>query len=116
MRNIVLNAPVTRGRFISLKDCGEVPFVNGAMGRGIAVRNANEGRIISPFDGRVLKVFRNAITIASNNGINLFIQVADSVFYEVSVKRESADKYQSTVEATRVIIQIIFRRIVRWLY
>ena len=55
------------------------------MGRGAAVRNTS-GRIISPSGGRVLKVFRNAISIASNSGINLFIQVGDNSFYEVCVK------------------------------
>lgn len=85
MRNIILNAPVERGQFMSLKDCGEASFVNGAMGRGAAVKNTS-GRIISPFSGRVLTVWRNAISIASNNGINLFIQVGDNSFYEVSVK------------------------------
>ncbi|MBQ6296423.1 MAG: PTS glucose transporter subunit IIA [Selenomonadaceae bacterium] len=85
MHNIILNAPVESGQFISLKDCGETPFVNGAMGRGLAVKNTS-GRIISPSGGRVLTVYRNAISIASNSGINLFIQVGDNSFYEVCVK------------------------------
>ena len=89
MRNIILNGPVEKGQFISLKDCGEAPFVNGAMGRGVAIKNTS-GRIISPFSGRVLKVFRNAISIAANNGINLFIQIGDSSFYEVSVKENQS--------------------------
>lgn len=89
MRNIILNAPIERGQFFSLKDCGETPFVNGAMGRGAAARNTS-GRIISPFGGRVLKVFRNAISIAANNGINLFIQIGDSSFYEVSVEENQS--------------------------
>lgn len=61
MRNIMLNAPVESGQFMSLKDSGEAPFLNGAHGRGVAVRNANNGRIISPFKGRVLKIFHDAI-------------------------------------------------------
>lgn len=85
MHNIILNAPVESGQFISLKDCGETPFVNGSMGRGAAVKNTS-GRIISPFHGRVLKVFRNAISIVSDNGINLFIQIGDKSFYEESVR------------------------------
>ena len=85
MRNVILNAPVESGQFISLKDCGETSFINGAMGRGAAVKNTS-GRIISPSGGRVLKVYRNAISIASNSGINLFIQVGDNSFYEVCVK------------------------------
>ena len=79
MRNIILNAPVEKGQFFSLKDCGETSFVNGAMGRGATVKNTN-GRIISPFSGRVLAVYRNAIQIVSNDGIKLFIQVGDSAF------------------------------------
>lgn len=39
------------------------------MGRGAAVRNTS-GRIISPFSGRVLTVFRNTMEIVSNNGMN----------------------------------------------
>ena len=85
MRNIILDAPVESGQFMSLKDCGEASFVNGTMGRGVAVKNTN-GRIISPFSGRVLTVYRNAISIVSTNGINLFIQVGDSAFYEECVK------------------------------
>ena len=85
MRNIILDAPVESGQFMSLKDCGESSFVNGAMGRGAAARNTN-GRIIAPFSGRVLTVFRNAMEIASNDGIKLFIQVGDSSFYEEAVK------------------------------
>ena len=85
MSNIILNAPVESGQFMSLKDCGEPLFVNGAMGRGVAARNTN-GRIIAPLSGRVLTVFRNAIEIVSNSGIKLFIQIGDSSFYEVPVK------------------------------
>lgn len=85
MRNIMLNAPVERGQFFSLKDCGEAPFANGAYGRGAAVRNTS-GRIIAPFSGRVLKIFSNAIEIESNNGIKLLIQIGGESFYEVSVK------------------------------
>ena len=59
MRNIILHTPVESGQFMSLKDCGEASFVNGAMGRGAAVSNTN-GRIIALFSGRVLTVFRNA--------------------------------------------------------
>ena len=85
MRNIMLNAPVENGQFMSLKDCGEAPFANGAYGRGAAVRNTS-GRIISPFSGRVLKIFRNAIELESNNGIKLLIQIGCNSFYEVSCK------------------------------
>ncbi|MBR4152013.1 MAG: PTS glucose transporter subunit IIA [Selenomonadaceae bacterium] len=85
MRDIILNSPVEKGQFFSLKDCGETPFVNGSMGRGAAVKNTS-GRIILPFHGRVLKVFRNAISIVSDNGINLFIQIGDKSFYEESVR------------------------------
>ena len=82
---VMLNAPVERGQFMSLKDCGETSFVNGSMGRGVAVINTN-GRIIAPFSGRVLQVYRNAMEIVSNDGIELFIQVGDSGFYEECVK------------------------------
>jgi len=85
MRNIILNAPFESGQFMSLKDCGETSFASGAMGRGAAAGNTN-GRIIAPFSGRVLTVFRNAMEIASNDGIKLFIQVGDSSFYEEAVK------------------------------
>lgn len=85
MRNIILNAPVESGQFMSLKDCGETSFASGAMGRGAAVSNTS-GRIIAPFSGRVLTVYRNAIEIISNDGIKLFIQVGDSSFYEEAVK------------------------------
>ena len=79
---------------MSLKDCGETPFVNGAMGRGAAARNT-EGRIISPFSGRVLKIFRNAIEIVSSNGIKLFIQIGDKSFYEESVREnQQINAYQ----------------------
>ena len=88
--NIVLNAPVTKGQFISLKDCGEPSFVNGTMGRDVAVKNAREGRIIAPLSGRVLTAFRNAMEIVSNSGIKLFIQVGDSAFYETSVKENQS--------------------------
>ncbi len=80
MRNVILNAPVESGQFMSLKDCGETSFTSGAMGRGAAAGNTN-GRIIAPFSGRVLTVFRNAMEIVSNDGIKLFIQVGDSSFY-----------------------------------
>ena len=93
MHNIMLNAPVESGQFMSLKDCGEAPFVNGAMGRGAAVSNTS-GRIISPFSGRVLKVFRNAISIVSNNErSNLFIQVGDNGFYECCVRENQTISY-----------------------
>ncbi|MBR0288597.1 MAG: PTS glucose transporter subunit IIA [Selenomonadaceae bacterium] len=85
MRNIILNAPVESGQFMSLKDCGETSFASGAMGRGAAAGNTN-GRIIAPFSGRVLTVFRNAMEIVSNDGIKLFIQVGDSSFYEEACK------------------------------
>ena len=85
MRNIILNAPIEKGQFISLKDCSEASFVNGAMGRGAAALNTS-GRIISPFSGRVLTAYRNAMEIISNDGIKLFIQVGDNSFYEVCVK------------------------------
>lgn len=96
MRNITLNAPVEKGQFFSLKDCGETPFVNGAMGRGAAVTNTS-GRIISPFSGRVLTIFRNAISITSNNGVNLFIQIGDKSFYEVSVRENQ------TINANQIL-------------
>ena len=85
MRNIILNAPVESGQFMSLKDCGEASFLNGAHGRGVAVKNTS-GRIIAPFNGRVLKIFRNAMEIVSSNSIKLFIQIGGNSFYEVSCK------------------------------
>jgi len=89
MRNVILNAPVESGQFMSLKDCGETSFASGAMGRGAAARNTN-GRIIAPFSGRVLKIFRNAMEIISNDGIKLFIQVGDSSFYEEACKENQS--------------------------
>ena len=89
MRNVILNAPVESGQFMSLKDCGETSFASGAMGCGAAARNTN-GRIIAPFSGRVLKIFRNAMEIISNDGIKLFIQVGDSSFYEEACKENQS--------------------------
>ena len=89
MRNVILNAPVESGQFMSLKDCGETSFASGAMGRGAAAGNTN-GRIIAPFSGRVLTVFRNAMEIVSNDGIKLFIQVGDSSFYEEACKENQS--------------------------
>lgn len=106
MRNIMLNAPVENGQFMSLKDCGEAPFANGAYGRGAAVRNTS-GRIISPFSGRVLKIFRNAIELESNDGIKLLIQIGGNSFYEESVKENqpiSSNQILAYFNSNRIVM------------
>lgn len=105
MRNIILNAPVESGQFMSLKDCGETSFVNGAMGHGAAAGNTN-GRIIAPFSGRVLTVYRNAMEIVSNDGIKLFIQVGDSAFYEECVEENQQ------ISATQILAYFNINRVV----
>lgn len=105
MRNIILNAPVESGQFFSLKDCGETSFVSGAMGRGAVVKNTN-GRIIAPFSGRVLTLYRNAMEIISNDGIKLFIQVGDSAFYEECVKENQQ------INATQILAYFNSNKIV----
>ena len=73
-RNIFLTAPV-EGSLVSLAEVEDRDFSSGRCGRGAAVKNCRSGRIVSPFNGRVLKVFDNAISIKSDNGVKLFIQV-----------------------------------------
>ncbi|MBR4903791.1 MAG: PTS glucose transporter subunit IIA [Selenomonadaceae bacterium] len=92
MRNIILTAPV-EGRLVSLREVNDADFSSGRRGRGAAVKNCQSGKIISPFNGHVLKVFGNAISIVSNNGIKLFIQ-ADCALNTFVVENLEIENHQ----------------------
>ena len=68
-RNILLSAPA-EGDLVEL---GDEDFSRGKC-RGAAIKNNCSGRIISPFNGRVLQVLDDGLVIESNDGIKLIIQ------------------------------------------
>lgn len=90
MRNIILTAPA-EGKLISLSKVSDPDFSSGRRGRGAAVKNS-VGKIVSPFNGRVHKIFDNAISIVSNNDIKLFIQVDSGNLLRALVRENQSIK------------------------
>ena len=93
MRNIILTAPA-EGQIIPLSEVSDPDFSSGRRGRGAAVKNS-VGKIVSPFNGRVQKIFGNAISIVSNDGIKLFIQVdSGNSLYALVSENQSIENHQ----------------------
>ena len=68
-KNILLSAPA-EGDLVEL---GDEDFSQGKC-RGAAIKNNYTGKIISPFNGRVLQLLDDGLVIESNDGIILIIQ------------------------------------------
>lgn len=71
-KNILLSAPA-EGDLVALSEIGDKDFSQGKC-RGAAIENNYTGKIISPFNGRVIQLLDDGLVIESNDGIILIIQ------------------------------------------
>ena len=72
---IGLSSPVA-GRTADISSVGDAAFSGNALGEGIVIY-PTQGRIYSPFDGRVDMMFAscNAFSLVSTDGIEVFIHI-----------------------------------------
>lgn len=94
-----------KGEIKLLEEVDDPVFASEILGRGVAIV-PEEGKLISPFDGRVVSIFqtKHAINLISNNGCELFIHIGmDTVqlkgkYFQVLVKvGENIKKGQSLI-------------------
>lgn len=76
----VLLSPL-KGEVIALSNVKDEAFSDGLLGKGVAIE-PEEGVLVSPVDGVVSKVFptSHAVTIKSNNGVEILIHVGMNTF------------------------------------
>ena len=78
-RNLLLTAPA-EGQLVSLSEVGDKNFSSLGF-RGAAVKDNRTGKIISPFNGRVLEIFDDGLYVESSDGVGLAIQFGQGKFF-----------------------------------
>lgn len=74
-KSFTIGSPI-KGTVISLEEVNDSVFSSGMMGPGIAIE-PTEGKVVSPFDGRVEMLFNtnHAIGLVSDTGIEMLIHI-----------------------------------------
>lgn len=74
-KTLTVNSPLS-GSIVPLEQVADETFASGLLGKGVGIV-PDQGRVISPVDGRVASLFRtgHAIGLAAENGVELLIHV-----------------------------------------
>ncbi|MFQ6365528.1 beta-glucoside-specific PTS transporter subunit IIABC [Lactococcus lactis] len=75
LKDSVISTPIS-GEIISLHDVNDEAFASEALGKGFGI-NPDEGKVFSPFDGKIVALFptKHAIGLLSDSGAEILIHV-----------------------------------------
>lgn len=87
-----------KGEVVPLDKIDDPVFSTGAMGKGIGIE-PTEGIVFSPFDGKVVDLFRtkHAIGLASDEGVELLIHIG------IDTVKLKGKYFESHVESGAVV-------------
>lgn len=104
-------APLT-GRAVPLSEVPDEAFAEGHMGQGIAIE-PTEGRLIAPFDGKVVHVIksRHAVMVENAAGLQILFHIGINT---ISLKGEGFTSHVNvgdSVKAGQVLIEFDIAKI-----